>query len=91
MKSESEKKLRRVSTRMTEDQYRQISQKAKSSCTSVSAFMVNAAAHGNNKFTPLTAMELQVYFIEAADACEAIDPELAEQLRREGDAVWELL
>ena len=91
MKSEAEKKLRRVSTRMTEEQYRQIKQKASDSFMSVSGFMVNAATHGRNQLTPMTAMELQIYFNEAADALEMIDPELSEQLRSEGDAVWKLL
>ena len=51
MKSENEKKTRRVPTRMTQAQYKIIRQKALDRNMSVSAFVVEAAAHSDNKIT----------------------------------------
>lgn len=91
MKSEEEKKSKSVPTKMTQDQYKVIKQKAGNRSMSVSAFMVEAAVHGDKHITPLHVMRLQNRFNEAADACEAVNPQLAAELRREGDALWQFL
>ena len=91
MKSEEEKKTRRVPTRMTQAEYKQIRQKAEKRGMSVSAFVVEAAVHSDNRITPLQIMHLQNLINKASDACESNNPELARELRREGDATWKIL
>ena len=51
MKSEEEKKTRRVPTRMTQAEYTQIRKKAEKRGMSVSAFVVEAAVHSDNRIT----------------------------------------
>lgn len=91
MKSENEKKTRRVPTRMTQAQYKIIRQKALDRNMSVSAFVVEAAVHDDKRITPLQIMHLQNLINKAADACESENPTLALELRREGDAQWKIL
>ena len=91
MKSEEEKKTRRVPTRMTQAEYTQIQKKADKRGMSVSAFVVESAVHDDKRITPLQIMQLQNLINKAADACESNNPELARELRREGDAQWKIL
>ena len=89
MKSEQELKSRQVPTRMTQDQYKEIKQKADDRNQSVSAYVVEAAVHGDEHLTPLQRMQIHNLFLEAADALEATNPELASKLRKGGDEVWQ--
>lgn len=91
MKSEQELKSRQVPTRMTQDQYKEIKQKADDRNQSVSAYVVEAAVHEDNRITPPMIMQLQSDFNEAAAALESVNPQLAERLRRKGDSLWQLL
>ena len=91
MKSEQELKSRQVPTRMTQDQYKEIKQKATNRNQSVSAYVVEAAVHEDNRITPPMIMQLQSDFNEAAAALEPVNPQLAERLRRKGDSLWQLL
>ena len=67
MKSEEEKKTRHVRTRMTQNQYKQVKEKADQRNQTVSAYVVEAAVHGDNHITPPMIMQLQNDFNEAAD------------------------
>ena len=55
----------------------------------MSAYVVEAAVHGNEHLTPLQRMQMHNLFLEAADALEATNPELASKLRKGGDEVWQ--
>ena len=91
MKSEEEKKTRHVRTRMTQNQYKQVKEKADQRNQTVSAYVVEAAVHGDNHITPPMIMLLQNDFNEAADALEPVNPKLAKKIRRKGDSLWQLL
>lgn len=52
MKSEEEKKSRHVRIRMTQNQYKQVKEKADEQNMTVSAYVVEAAVHGDNHITP---------------------------------------
>ena len=91
MKAEEEKKSRQVPTRMTQEQYKGIKEKAAERNQSVSAYVVEAAVHEDNRITPPMIMQLQSDFNEAAAALESVNPQLAERLRRKGDSLWQLL
>ena len=91
MKSEEEKKTRHLRTRMTQNQYKQVKEKADEQNMTVSAYVVEAAVHGDNHITPSMIMQLQTDFNEAADVLEPVNPKLAKKIRRKGDALWQLL
>lgn len=91
MKSEEEKKTRHLRTRMTQNQYKQVKEKADEQNMTVSAYVVEAAVHGDNHITPSMIMQLQTDFNEAANALEPVNPELAMKIRRKGDELWQLL
>ena len=76
---------------MTQAEYKQIKQKAEKRGMSVSAYVVDAAVHDDKRITPLQIMQLQNLINKAANACESNNPELARELRREGDAQWKIL
>lgn len=89
MKTKKATKDRLVSTRMTDAQYRTIKSHADQRNMHVSSFMVHTACHCDAESMPLHAMRLQNLANMAADACAKTNPELAAQIRREADAVWQ--
>lgn len=91
MKSPEDKKTRRVPTRMTEAQYASICKKAESRGMSVSAFVVDAAAHCDNQITLPLLMRIQNLANLAADACEESDPQTAAEIQKEVQALWSSL
>ncbi len=91
MKSPEEKKTRRVPTRMTQAQYDAICRKAKDRNMSVSAFVVEAAAHSDNKIKIPQLIRIQNLANLAADACEESDPQTAAEIQREVNAIWSSL
>lgn len=91
MKSEEEKKSRHVRIRMAQNQYKLVKEKADKRNQTVSAYVVEAAVHGDNHITPPMIMQLQSDFYEAAAALESANPKLAKKMRRKGDSLWQLL
>ena len=89
MKQPEDKKTRLVSTRMTKAQYESVKNKSRERNMSVSSSVVNAAVHSNNHVNPHQIMKLQNLANMAADACETTQPELAERIRKEADALWQ--
>ncbi len=89
MKSSDEKKTRQVPTRMTQAQYETIRDKAKERNMRISSFMVDLAVHSDNRFNPHQVMKLQNLANMAAEACEETNPELADRIRKEADALWQ--
>ena len=85
------RKTRRVPTRMTQAQYDTIRRKAKDRNMSVSAFVVEAAAHSDNKITIPQLIRIQNLANLAADACEESDPQTAAEIQREVNAIWSSL
>ena len=91
MKSPEEKKNRQVPTRMTMLQYEIIRRKAKQRDMAISSFMVDAAVHGDKQINPYQLMQIQNWANMAADACQASDPQMAQQIRKEANNLWSLL
>ena len=91
MKSEEEKKSRHVRIRMTQNQYKQVKEKADEKNLKFSAYVVEAVVCEDNRITPPVINDLRQDFKDAADALESVDPKLAERLRRRGDSLWQLL
>ena len=88
MKSPDEKKTRRVPTRMTQEQYENIKQKAKDRNMSVSAYVVDAAVHSDKFLTLPQLLHIQNLANMVAGACELTNPELAARIREEVSALW---
>ena len=89
MKSPDEKKTRLVSTRMTQTQYEDVRDKAKKRNMRISSFIVDSAVHSDKQLNPHQVMQIHNLMFQAADACEATQPELAKQIRKEADALWQ--
>ena len=90
MKSQEEKKTRRVPTRMTQGQYETIKAKAKARNMSVSAFIVDSAAHVDNNLSMPQLLQIQNLANLAADACEITNPGIATEIREEVSKLWSL-
>ena len=89
MKSEEEKKTRRVPTRMTQGEYQVIREKAKSRKMSVSAYVVDSAVHSDNHLDLPTLIRIQNLANMAADACEKLNLGIAAEIREEVSALWQ--
>ena len=89
MKSPDEKKTRLVSTRMTQTQYEDVRDRAKKRNMKISSFIVDSAVHSDKQLNPHQVMQIHNLLFQASDACEATQPELAKQIRKEADALWQ--
>ena len=89
MKSPDEKKTRLVSTRMTQTQYEDVRDRAKKRNMRISSFIVDSAVHSDKQLNPHQVMQIHNLMFQAADACEATQSELAKQIRKEADALWQ--
>ncbi len=88
MKAEEDKKDRRVSTRMTQNQYDDIQKRASEREMSISAYIVDAAAHVDNHFTLFHLLKLQNLVNLAARECEKTNRELASEIRERMKQLW---
>lgn len=91
MKSKEEQKTRRVSTRMTQEQFVCIAEKAEKRNMSVSAFMVDSAAHNDNQMTLSQLIRIQNLANLVSAKCEKSNPETAVEIQKEVEALWSLL
>ena len=89
MKSQDEKKTRLVSTRMTQAQYEIVREKAKKRNMKLSSFVVDAAVHSDKQLNPHQVMQIYNLMYQAADACAATCPELAVQIRKGAENLWQ--
>lgn len=89
MKSPDERKTRLVSTRMTQAQFEAVRERAKKRNMKISTFMVDASVHSDKQLNPHQVMQTHNLMYQAADACEATDPALAERIRKEAEALWQ--
>ena len=89
MKSPDEKKTRLVSTRMTQAQFENVRKMAKKRNMPVSSFMVDSDVPSAKPLNPYQVMQIHNLMNQAADACAATNPELADQIRKEADALWQ--
>lgn len=90
MKSPEDRKDRLVPTRMTKQQYKQVKEKANERNMSVSAYVVEAAVHGNTQINPHIIAQIRDRMYHAADVCDSANPELAGEIRKEADELWPL-
>lgn len=89
MKSSDEKKTRLVSTRMTQAQFENVRERAKKRNMHASSFIVDSAVHSDKQLNPHQVMQIHNLMNQAADACAATNPKLADQIRKEADALWQ--
>ena len=91
MKSQEEKKTRRVPTRMTQGQYDRIRKKAEERNMSVSAFIVETASHSEQAALIPSLLRIQNLVNLAAGACEDTSPGIAAEIRKEAAELWSSL
>ena len=91
MKSPEEKKTRILSVRVSENMYSEIKTKADERNMSVSKFMSLSAVHSDKSLKPMQLVQIQNLSNLVAEACEEMNPELAEAMRKEADAIWQSL
>ena len=91
MKSPEEKKTRILSVRVSENMYSEIKTKADKRNMSVSKYMALSAVHSDKSLTPMQLVQIQNLTNMFAEACEEINPELAEAMRKKVDAIWQSL
>ena len=91
MKSPEEKKTRILSVRVSENMYSEIKTKADERNMSVSKFMALSALHCDSSLTPMQLVQIQNLTNMVSAACEEINPELAESMRKEADELWQSL
>ena len=90
IRTESEKKTRMTSVRMTEQQYAVIEQKAAAKGMSVSGYMIDASVHGNGGVTSVTLVRMQNLVNRACEIIIKDDPEQAERLEKEANGIWSM-
>ena len=91
MKSPEEKKYRILSVRVSENMYSEIKTKADERNMSVSKFMSLSAVHSDKSLTPMQLVQIQNLTNMVSAACEEMNPELAETMRKEAGAIWQSL
>ena len=88
MKAEKDKKNKRTSVTMTNEDYVVIEQKAKERGLAVSPFMVECSVHSQENFTPENKARIQNLVNKVCMIAEEIAPDKIDEIRKEADELW---
>lgn len=87
----AKEKKETTSIRLSSSERAIIEKKAEAKGMKASAYIGYAAVHGCDGISPEIMMKIQNFTNHAAAAVEHFDPKTAEQIRMEGNAIWDLL
>lgn len=90
MRNESDKKNKKTSVTMTDDDFEAIKQKAQAAGMGVSPYMVNNALHCDEALTPEKKARIQNTINEACKIAEEYAPDKIEMLQKEAGEIWSL-
>ena len=88
MKAETDKKNKRTSVTMTNEDYDIIEQKAKERGLAVSPFMVECSVHSHGSFTPENKAQIQNLVNKVCMIAEEIAPDRINEIRKEAEGLW---
>ena len=88
MKAEKDKKNKRTSVTMTNEDYVVIEQKAKERGLAVSPFMVECSVHSQENFTHENKARIQNLVNKVCMIAEEIAPDKIDEIRKEADEIW---
>ena len=78
------------SVRLSPNELAIVEKKAAAKGMKPTLYIARAAVHGCEGVTPATKIRVQNIINHAADALEQFAPDEAEQIRKEGNAIWDL-
>lgn len=88
MRAEQDKKDKKTSVTMTEDDYSVIQEKAKRRGLKVSPFMVESAKHSDEILTPEKKAKFQNLINDACRELEGIKPDKINELQKGLKELW---
>ena len=87
----AKEKKETTSIRLSSSERAIIEKKAEAKGMKASAYIGYAAVHGCDVLSPEIMMKIQNFTNHAAAAVEHFDPKTAEEIRMEGNAIWDWL
>ena len=87
----AKEKRETTSIRLSSSERAIVEKKAEAKGMKTSAYIGYAAVHGCDGLSPEIMMKIQNFTNHAAAAVEHYDPKTAEEIRMEGNALWDLL
>ena len=87
----AKEKKETTSIRLSSSERAIIEKKAEAKGMKASAYIGYAAVHGCDGISPEIMMKIQNFTNHAAAAVEHFDPKTAEEIRMEGNAIWDWL
>ena len=87
----AKEKKETMSIRLSSSDRTIVEKKAEAKNMKLSAYIGYAAVHGCDGLSPEIMMKIQNFTNHAAAAVEHYDPKTAEEIRMEGNALWDLL
>lgn len=91
VRSESERKDKVTSIRMTEEQHQKVQERANSVGMTVSNYLITTGVNGGTALTPALLVEIQNTMNHACAVVEKEAPDEFETIQKEVDSLWQKL
>lgn len=89
IRSESERKGKSTSLRMSDNQFKTIQENAEKAGMTVSSYIVTAAVNGGKALTPKDLVDMQNKINAASYAIEESNPDLVKSLQEGMNMIWQ--
>lgn len=91
LRSESERKGKVTSIRLTEEQHERVQKKAKGKGMTVSNYIITTAVNGGNAITPEMLVKMQNVANMACTAVEEFAPDKVDSIQKGMNEIWQKL